>query len=223
MEKRLIIANWKARKTTIEATLWLDTLKQANLLTVTYPHAVLLAVPFTLLSVLSHEVRQRNLPLMLCSQDISAFPQGSYTGEVPAELIKEFADYGIIGHSERREQLHEKEELLASKVDQALAGGITPIYCVQNTSEAIPQGVTIAAYEPPGSIGNGEAASLDNVLDVVKQITASSQQALSILYGGSVDAENIQGFMTAPEVSGVLVGTKSIDASDFVALLTAAL
>ena len=222
MDKKLIIANWKARKTTAEATSWLDVLKQSGILAVTYPHQVILAAPFTLLSFLSHEIRQRNLPLRLSSQDVSSFSQGSFTGEVPAELIKEFSEYVIIGHSERREMLHESEEMLGQKVEQATVVGLSPIFCVQNETENIPANVHVVAYEPPGAIGSGKTAGLEGVVDMARTIKGTSDKELSILYGGSVDSENIKSFMEAPELSGVLVGTKSIEATDFISLLSAA-
>jgi triosephosphate isomerase len=221
MEKRLIIANWKARKTSNDALSWLDTLEQSEVLS-EYSHTILLAAPFTLLYLLSTEIKKRNLSIMLCAQDISSFPSGSYTGEVPAELVKEFAGYTLIGHSERREKLQETEDMLVRKVEQATRAALTPIYCVQNSQERIPQGVEIVAYEPPGAIGNGETASLADVENIARKITASSQQNLAILYGGSVDTENVASFMHSAELSGVLVGTKSIEVSDFIALLRAA-
>lgn len=221
MEKRLIIANWKARKTSVEALSWLDTIDKSGVL-VDYPHTVLLAAPFTLLYLLSIEIKKRNLPLSLCAQDVSAFSSGSHTGEIPAELITEFAEYALIGHSERREQLHESDDVLVKKVEEVRTVSMRPIYCVQHDQEKIPQGVSIVAYEPPGAIGSGQTASLGDVEDVVKNITASSQQVLAILYGGSVEEENVVSFVNSPHLSGVLVGTKSIEAPDFVNLLRAA-
>lgn len=222
MEKKSIIANWKARKTTNEAREWLDSLKRADVLSITYPHTVILAAPFTLLQLLVSEIRQRNLPIVLASQDVSFLPQGSYTGEVPAELVKEFAEYVIVGHSERREQLKETDEMLTQKVEKAHAAGLKSIYCVQNQAQQIPADVAYVAYEPPSAIGSGNTAGLEDVLQVTGAIASSSQQQRTFLYGGSVDSENVKTFMDEPSLAGVLVGTKSVDASDFISLLQSA-
>lgn len=223
MEKKCIIANWKARKSTAEALEWLDSLKRANVLSITYPYTVILAAPFTLLHLLVSEIRQRNLPITLASQDVSAFSQGSYTGEVPAELVKEFADYVIVGHSERREHLKETEEMLTQKVEKAHTAGLKNIYCVQNEAQQIPAGVAYVAYEPPSAIGSGNTAEVEDVIKVTGEILTSSQQAVSVLYGGSVDSGNVQSFMNESSLAGVLVGTKSVVAADFISLLQSAL
>ena len=70
----------------------------------------------------------------LGAQDVSSQTAGAFTGEVSADMLKDFAcRYVIVGHSERRQYHFETDALVAAKAQQALAAGITPIVCVGET------------------------------------------------------------------------------------------
>lgn len=72
--------------------------------------------------------------MALGAQDISAHPQGAFTGEHSAVMLKDFGvRYAIVGHSERRQYHGETDEAVAAKAAAALANGITPIVCVGET------------------------------------------------------------------------------------------
>ena len=76
-------------------------------------------------------------------QDVSAYTQGAYTGEVAAEMAADFgATYAIVGHSERRAYHRESSDLVAVKARRALEFGLTPIVCVGETLEQRNAGVT---------------------------------------------------------------------------------
>lgn len=208
MKNILIVGNWKSNKTQEEAKDWLTKFHatQTN---------IVLCVPFTLLSVM------KGGPFMLGAQDVSPFGEGAYTGEVSARGIKEFADWVIIGHSERRKYFSETDELLAKKVEQAKSVGLKIIYCVPDDKTPVPSGVDVVAYEPVWAIGTGKSDTPENANEVITHIKANSQGAL-VIYGGSVTAENVASFISQSSIDGVLPGGASLDPEKFSNLIMAA-
>ncbi len=218
MKKLFIIANWKSNKTTEETNDWLQQLANSGLQQLENKVAVVCA-PFTLLPLLKSYANEVTVPVSFGSEDVSPFDEGAYTGEVTAEEIKEFADYAIIGHSERRKLFNENDELLSKKVTMALKSNLTPIFCVQDESTPIPEGVTLVAYEPIFAIGSGHPDTPENAEKVVKAIKDKNPKVEFVLYGGSVTPENINSFTQSPSIDGALVGGASLDAGKFVKLV----
>ena len=69
--------------------------------------------------------------ISVCSQNVSQYANGAYTGEVSAEQLKDFGiNYTLIGHSERRMKLNETDEVVGAKVKRAQDGGIVAVICV---------------------------------------------------------------------------------------------
>lgn len=217
MKNSLIVLNWKARKTTTEAKEWLDAVSSASF---SSEYFYVLAVPYTLLSFCSDYVVKQGLPFLISSQDVSSLASGSYTGETPAELIKEFALYTLIGHSERRQHLSESSEVLEKKVRMALSHALTPLFCVQSATTPIPEGVSVVGYEPIGAIGTGQTERLSETEAVAQKIKETHPE-VSVLYGGSADSENIMSYLASPHLSGVLVGTASVEIETTLSLLEA--
>lgn len=219
MDKLFIVANLKSYKTEAEARIWLEGFKKIN----ENPQAIsqkeiVVCPPFTLLSLFSKFFRENNLPIKIGSQNVSPFSEGAYTGEVNAKQIKEFADFVIIGHSERRTNFKESEEMLLNKVKTSLEQKLTPIYCVQDKDVTIPEGVTILAYEPVFAIGSGNADTPENANEVAKSLVDRNTN-LSILYGGSVSSNNVKSFTQEENLKGVLVGGGSLDPEEFIKII----
>src|SRR4030095_11994766 len=130
-ERRLIIAeNWKMNKTVIEALALVGDLKMelANVKEVD----IVVCPPFTALCEVSKTLRDSNI--RLGAPDMSDHNAGAYTGEIAAEMLKEFAArYVILGHSERRQYHKESDELISKKARAAHAASLQPITCVGET------------------------------------------------------------------------------------------
>lgn len=204
--------------------------------------------PFTDLRSVQTLVSADKLPIAFGGQDVSEHVSGAYTGEISAAFLAQLeCRYVIIGHSERRTLHGETDEQVAAKVAAALAHNIAPIICVGETAadleehgpSAVPvaqlraalAGVTgaadiVVAYEPVWAIGSGQAATPEQAEQVAAALRAVLVEVLGedvaaktrILYGGSVKANNIAGFMREPNVDGALVGGASLDINEFASI-----
>jgi triosephosphate isomerase len=187
----------------------------------------------------------------LGAQDVSSHEDGAYTGEVSADMLRDFAvRYCIVGHSERRQYHAESDLLVASKAQRALAAGITPIVCVGENLSEREKGLTeavvkrqlaavihvnghciseiVVAYEPVWAIGTGLTATPEQAQQVHAvlraQLNAATAQAdrVSILYGGSMNAANAADLLAQPDVDGGLIGGAALKATDFLSILKTA-
>lgn len=218
MKKLFIIANWKSNKTIPETEEWFQTFNNLQLTINREEKEVIICVPFTLLFHVKDLIVKSQLPIVIGAQDISQFGQGAYTGEENVNQVKEFADYVIIGHSERRKNLFETNEIVSQKAQKAIEGNLKPILCVQGTDTPIPSGIEIAAYEPISAIGTGNPDTpedAENVARIIKEKTGVKY----VLYGGSVTGENVTGFTRMSSIDGVLVGGASLDAEKFMQII----
>ncbi|MBI2622753.1 MAG: triosephosphate isomerase [Candidatus Levybacteria bacterium] len=133
--------------------------------------------------------------------------------------MKEFADFVIIGHSERRQNFKETDEMLVKKVQMVQKYLLTPIFCIQNEDTFIPEGVKIVAYEPVEAIGTGNPDTPENAEKVARVIKNTHKDVMYVLYGGSVTSANISGFTKMPSIDGALVGGASLDAKEFTKII----
>ena len=179
---------------------------------------------------------------------------GAFTGEISPVMVKDFCQYVILGHSERRQYFFESDETVNRKTRAALAHGLIPIVCVgetlaeneagQTANVIIRQvadglkgidpaqaGTIVIAYEPVWAIGTGRASNgveADNVVARYIRPTlsgmfgAGAADAVRVLYGGSVKADNAGEFFNQPDIDGALVGGASLKADEFVAIVQAA-
>ena len=82
-------------------------------------------------------------PIELGVQNVSMHEAGAFTGDVSADMLRDFGvRYAIVGHSERRQYQGETDLQVARKAGRALAAGITPIVCVGETLAEREQGLT---------------------------------------------------------------------------------
>jgi triosephosphate isomerase len=159
--------------------------------------------------------------------------------------------YVIVGHSERRMLFGETSQIVAEKYAAAQRAGLIPILCVGETLEQRDSDITeqvideqlkavialtgieslakaVIAYEPVWAIGTGKTATPQQAQDIhqfIRKGIASQDKGiseeLSILYGGSVKANNAMELFVMPDIDGGLIGGASLVAEDFVAICSA--
>jgi len=181
-------------------------------------------------------------------QDCHWNPAGAHTGDVSAEMLKEAGCSAVIvGHSERRTNYGETDDMVARKARAAQRAGLVAIICIGETLEerkagrtldvvagqlkaSLPEGSTAAntviAYEPVWAIGTGLTPTTAEVAEVHALIRKELGQLMGgegvqtrILYGGSVKASNAAELMGQPHVNGALVGGASLKAADFLGII----
>lgn len=246
MRSKLMIGNWKMNGSlAANASLLTDML--AGSVDVQCRSAV--CVPSLYLAQMQSLLAGSSMALG--AQDVSAHEDGAYTGEVSAAMLRDFAvRYCIVGHSERRQYHAESDVLVASKAQRALAVGITPIVCVGESLAEREAGQTeavvkrqlaavihanghciseiVLAYEPLWAIGTGLTATPEQAQQVHAVLRAQLQAAtahadrVSILYGGSMNAENAAGLLAQPDVDGGLIGGAALKAPEFLSMLKTA-
>lgn len=212
-----VIANWKSNKTISEALQWVEFVgskieKRDNLRVVVCP-------PYTDVEEVKKAVLVGNYPLMVGVQDLSPFSQGAYTGEEAAIILKDFVDLAIIGHSERRQNFGETDQMVTEKVKQALDHNIIPLVCVQGEDTPVPAGCKMVAFEPIFAIGTGNPDSPEDADSMAGSFKQKYGEDVEVLYGGSVTSQNIKGFISRPNISGALIGGASLEAEEFVRMV----
>ncbi len=218
MAKCLIVANLKSYKNENEAKSWLESFLKIKDLNLDLTQKEIIICPsFTQLLSFSSYFSSNNIDAKLGAQNVSPFDEGAYTGEVNAKQIKDFAQYVLIGHSERRQNFGETEDILKEKVDMTNKYGLNPLFLVQNQIDIIPQGVQVVVYEPVASIGTGVADNPENA-DAVAAVIKSKNN-VQVLYGGSVTADNVKSFTSKTNIDGVVVGGASLDAQEFIKII----
>ena len=188
-------------------------------------------------------------PIMVGAQDCHFAPSGAHTGDLSAEMLASCgATYVIVGHSERRTDHQEADDLVAKKALAGQRAGLSVIVCVgeseaeRDAGEAlsrvkaqiegsIPDALDASrlkvAYEPVWAIGTGRTPSVEDVAEMHEAIRTAldarfSGAEIAILYGGSVKPANAAELLAVKGVGGALVGGASLTADDFLAIALAA-
>ncbi|WBH16263.1 triose-phosphate isomerase [Sphingomonas radiodurans] len=208
---------------------------------------VAVAVPATLI----HAANAR-AGFPIGAQDVHAADSGAHTGCLSAPMIAEAgAAFAIVGHSERRQGQHETDADVKAKAEALHRHRLDAILCVGETLDqreagqaeavvtaqvlaSLPEGAAgdwlAIAYEPIWAIGTGKVATVADVETMhaaicsalVEALGQEAADAIRLLYGGSVTAENAAGLLHAAEVDGALVGGASLTAAKFVPIIKAA-
>ncbi len=210
---------------------------------------VALAPPFTLLHAVHREAEQ----IGIGAQDCHAGAEGAHTGDINALMVSDAgAKFVILGHSERRQDHGESNELINAKIASALDAGLRVILCCGESLETREAGdaetyvldqikaalpafqdpadrLTIA-YEPIWAIGTGRTPTTDDISAMHGAIRKlldetfgeDASAKVRILYGGSVKPDNAREILALPEVGGALVGGASLSAESFLAIVIGA-
>ena len=180
---------------------------------------------------------------MVGAQNVSVKGNGASTGEISAEQLNSLGvTYTIVGHSERRSDNNETSNMFVSKINNLLSFDIRPIFCIGENLEQREANIEkdvvgkqimevfdnldkttlekiIVAYEPVWAIGTGKIPTNEEIDDIVCYIKDLIQDKygarLLVLYGGSVNAKNIDELNEVESVDGYLIGGASTKADEF--------
>jgi triosephosphate isomerase len=176
------------------------------------------------------------------AQNVHWEPEGAYTGEVSAAMLRELGVAGaIVGHSERRQLFGEIDEAVARRARTAIEAGLGVIACVGETIEQRESGDMelilkiqvealafavgaheglVLAYEPVWAIGTGKTATPEQAAEAHAFIKGLLD--VPVLYGGSVKPDNAVELLGQEAVDGALVGGASLQVDSFTAICQAA-
>src|SRR6476620_1605044 len=172
--------------------------------------------------------------IAVAAQNVHWEPEGAFTGEVSAPMLRELGVYGaIVGHSERRQFFGETDEDVAKRARAALDAGLSVIACVGETDAEREAGETedvlrrqlsvleaednlVIAYEPVWAIGTGKTATPEMAQEAHAFIKGLIDAP--VLYGGSVKPDNAAELLAQSDVDGALVGGASLDVESFAAI-----
>lgn len=221
MKKIWIVANWKSHKTLREAEDWFKTVKQSRPNLSNWSNLeIVLAPPFTLLYPVKDLIEKNNLPITLCAQDISPFPDGAYNGEVSGRMLKDAgAKYVFVGHPERRKYFKEDEQMFFNKIREAIDNGLEPIFFIDNKTTPVPEGVKLIFYEPIATTGSSLAIPSSEANEAGKILKQILGKEMTFLYAGFVNAENVSSFIQQENIDGFGMGRSSLDAEEFLRIL----
>ncbi|MGH7722698.1 MAG: triose-phosphate isomerase [Candidatus Dormibacteria bacterium] len=242
----MVAGNWKMN-TTVEQGL---ALARAVVRQCSAQTAVEVAVlpPFVHLWPVAKEVSASSV--LLGAQNVSCEEEGAFTGEVSAAMLAGWCDLVLVGHSERRHLRGETDEQTGRKFAAARRHGLRAIVAVGETESERDAGATSAvvdrqldavlaaigdapsaadwviAYEPVWAIGTGRTASPEQAQEVCahirEHVADRAGAAPRVLYGGSVTAANAADLFTRPDIDGGLIGSASLKADAFAAIVAAA-
>ncbi|MDE6585113.1 MAG: triose-phosphate isomerase [Clostridia bacterium] len=233
--KPFIAGNWKMNMTVESGKKLIKELKplvkKANC-------DVALCVPAILIPEMVKAAKGSNISIG--AQNVHFAEKGAYTGEISADMLKDYGvKYVIIGHSERRQYFGETDETVNKRTLTALNAGLTPIVCVGETLDEREEDLTeevldrqlkvglngiedikkvVIAYEPVWAIGTGKTATDEQAQETIAYIRKKigelfcpkCAEEVIIQYGGSMNAGNCKGLMAQPDIDGGLIGGASL-------------
>ena len=237
----LIAGNWKMNGTLEDSLSFVSELTENPA-----PESVEMAImpPYTLLHPLLKPLADKGV--RLGAQSMYFEMSGAFTGSISPLMLRDAGcHFVILGHSERRDIMHEDNALLRKKLDAAWETGLEPMFCIgehldereagktnevlkgqlsvlEGTDPSLP--LTIA-YEPVWAIGTGKTATPEQVSEThafVHEELARLGRKCRVLYGGSVNPGNAESLMACEGVDGALVGGASLKADSFMEIVAAA-
>ena len=230
MRPVIITANWKMNTTPADAgPLAADIAKATDVANVTR----IICPPYTNIAAVSDAVEGTGM--LVGAQNVHAEAKGAYTGEISASMLKGFVPWCIIGHSERRRDQFESDELVGQKIVQLVEAGISPMMCcgeqledresgqaletvqaqvkasletVLAAGNGLPADLVIA-YEPVWAIGTGKTATGADAAEMANAIRATIADLAGAEYAESVPI--LYGGSVTADSFGEFIAEPSID------------
>lgn len=205
--KKIIVANFKENMPKIDLNKYIKELEKVE-----KDEELVIAVPYVYLPLIKTD------KIGISAQDVSVFESGSYTGEVSASMIKNFAKYVIIGHYERRNIFCESNKEINKKIRNALKNNLKVILCITSIFELKRSLKDIddfdnilIAFEPKKYIGTNKTISREELIRFIDKINNITFNKSRILYGGGIKKENIKKLSNINGLDGLLIGKASLD------------
>ncbi len=245
MRRLIYAANWKMNHGPEAAR---EFVRRFRSLTRTAPARELWFYPPAVSLAATAEALSEYDGVQVGAQNVYWEPKGAFTGETSVALARESGARGaLVGHSERRHVFGETDAETRLKVAALLASDLAPMLCVGELLHEREAGATetvvrrqlraalagqpgqqlarlMIAYEPVWAIGTGknatpaDAAAVHRIIrDELAAVGVTGR--IPVLYGGSVNAGNVQALLAEEELDGVLVGGASLDADGWAALI----
>lgn len=240
-DKKLFCANWKMNKTAEESTRYIKDLISI-LSKDEFGKGMIIIFPnFCFLNNLQEVLKFYKVDIKLGAQNFYPVESGAYTGETSINMLQSLGvEYFLIGHSERRYILGETQDFINRKVFFGLEKKVKIIYCFgekleernQNKTEEIIKNqlevfnqVPITdniyfAYEPVWAIGTGVRATKEDIVNMINYVRNISNNKINkLIYGGSIDENNVEELATIDSLCGYLVGSASLDVKRFAEII----
>ncbi len=221
---KIILGNWKAHLSPAAGVTWLNGFLENYRLSAGIE--VVLAVPVLGLQKLAGQLKQQGAAIKLASQNVSAYPPGSYSGATPASWLKGLADYVLVGHREQRSYFHLTLQDVSNQVTEISNAGLQPILCLEKKDaarqiaalESSALETVILAYTPSDAEQLEIARSSEHIITTVEYFSALSG-GRPVWYGGGVEKNNVADLISLPGVSGVMVGRGCLEPQSFASLV----
>ncbi|HEY8438256.1 MAG TPA: triose-phosphate isomerase [Candidatus Limnocylindrales bacterium] len=243
MTRLLIGTSWKMNLTPSQAARWFSVARPL-LEPVAASRDLFVLPPFPALLVARDALA--GSAIGYGGQDLHPDDRGAHTGDVSAEMLADLGcRYAEIGHSERRRDHGETDELVGAKARAALRWGLTPVLCVgERIHGPAGQARRVVERQLLGSLGGASATDLDRIVIAYEPVWAIGEGAVAadpehvgaihaaieswladrgatnrrVLYGGSVDESSAAELLALPAVAGLFVGRAALDPRRFAAI-----
>jgi L-erythrulose 1-phosphate isomerase len=236
--------NWKMHKTRPEARAFARTLRASSIATSGSARPFVIP-PYTAIADVADILAGTRV--LVGAQNMHWADEGPHTGEISPPMLREVGARLIeIGHSERRTEFGETDEMVAMKAAAAVRHGFVALVCIGDTREEYEAGRTAAvlqrqvraalakipakgfgnvllAYEPVWSIGEGGTPATPDFADEQHALVKAETrrfvpEGLEVLYGGSVNPGNCLELAGKPHIDGLFIGRSAWRAEDYIAI-----
>jgi triosephosphate isomerase len=240
----LVAANWKMNLLSADAADFCRTLRRGLAAPPLVDVRVVIFPSFPLIPLVARELVDSEVEVG--GQDLHPEDKGAHTGDVSGGQLKDAGcTWVLCGHSERRQNHGETDELVSRKVAAASRHRLTPMVCLGETRDERRAGRTLEvlerqlraalatrpdafalAYEPVWAIGTGDTATPETAQEahaflrrLLGEILGEKAAAVPIAYGGSATPDTAPGLIAQPDVDGFLVGGASLDPQKFLSII----
>ena len=236
VSNKIIFANWKMHFSKDDLVDFCQKLQQQIEQNPAIENKLVIAPPNVYLQLVQSIIPS----IQTASQDVSRleFDQGAFTGETSAYMLQSLGvKYAIVGHYERRKIFGESSTAIVIKAKNCLKKGITPILCfgeekigdsplqkLQDIDSFFTKNDRlIYAYEPYWAIGNENfqfSMVEGNIHEMLEYLSQNNRKTTkSLIYGGSVNSQNILQLNTIKNLDGLLVGSASLKLDELLKIL----